>query len=249
MRKKRPKRTGGGDGGTFAELARQIYQDERADAQARVLLLATAYAVTMAPLDDETTVWRAISDALTLRGWNQLRAVIRTDIPRYERPDRRTDPLDRLCSGPRIRPHLDGPDDFRNKLRVCGTVAERKVVVKDPRTGWHTNRWFCSRHQDEADRVRQQVREQNEYAPEPIPNRGGLMPVYFDCDWVELYRWSVRPRPEASAWGGQLSEWTPPTYGVCADAWPIPGKDPVPTRPRLRLLAPPHLDDETEGTS
>lgn len=230
-RKHRPKRTGGGNGGQFAEYAHRIYQDERADTQARQLLLATAYAVTMAQLDDETTVWRAICNALgsSIRGWDHLRHIVSEDVPRYVPPGRHwgADPLDRRCRGPRIRMHPDGPDDFRNKLKVCGEKAQEKALEKDPITGWHTNHWFCARHRDHLIRVRQQVKEQNEAAPDPIPNRGGLLPSYFDSGWVQVYRWAMFDAP-----------WDPPAYGYRADDWPVPGRDTVavPQRARLRLV-------------
>jgi hypothetical protein len=228
VKKRRPKRTGGGNGHKFAELAHRIYQDDRADTRARELLLATAYAVTMAPLDEETTVWRAICNALgsSIRGWDDLRSRVREDVPRYDPPRRWiNDPMANLCMGPRVRLHPDGPDDFRNRLKVCGANAHDKVVEKDPVTGWHTYRYFCTRHQDHLARVRAQVREQNAAAPEPIPNRGGLLPSYFDSDWVQVYQWATH-----------RSDWKPPTYGYCADDWPVPGKDPVPQRARLRLV-------------
>lgn len=234
VKKRRPKRTGGGNGSEFAKYAHRIYQDKRADTRSRELLLAVAYAVTMAPIDEDveewSSVWRAICSAIgsAVTDWDGLRSRIREDIPRYEPPGRRwgTDPLDRRCSGPRVRFHPDGPDDFRNKLKICGARAHDKVVEKDPVTGWHTNRWFCERHGDQFRRVQEQVKEQNEQAPESIPNRGGLMPCYFESDWVELYRWSLHGS----------STWKPPSYGVCADDWPIPGKEPVPQRARLRLI-------------
>jgi hypothetical protein len=220
VKKRRPKRTGGGNGGKFAEIAHRIYQDDRADTQARQLLLATAYAVTMAPLDEDTTVWRAICNALgdSIRSGDDLRRIVREDIPRYEPPGWcwGTDPLHQRCSGPRVRMHPDGPDDFRNRLKICGERTQDKVAEKDPVTGWHTNRWFCTRHRDHLLRVREQVRAQNEAAPAPIPNRGGLMPCYFDSDWVQVYVW-------AQGW-----EWEPPSYGVRADDWPVPGREPVP---------------------
>ena len=135
-KKRQPKRTGGGNGSRFAEIAHRIYQDDRADTQTRQLLLATAYAITMAELDEETSVWRAICNAI----------------------------------GPSI-------------------------------TDW--------------DGLRGQIRH-------------GLMPSYFNSDWVEMYRWATRN-----------PTWEPPkVYGLRADDWPVPGKDPiaVPQRARLRLV-------------
>lgn len=38
--------------------------------------------------------------------------------------------------------------------------------------------------------------------------------------------------------------WQPPVYGIRADDWPVPGKDPVPQRARLRLAS---LDGELLG--
>lgn len=236
VRRRQPKRTGGGNGNRFAAIAARVYQDKRAGTQARELLLAVAYAVTMAPIDEEreewSSVWRAICTAIgdSVTGWDSLRRHIREDLPRYEPPGRRwgTDPLDRRCAGPRMRPHPDGPDDFRNRFKVCGAPAQDKVVEKDPVTGWHTNRWFCPRHQDQLIRVREQVREQNGRAPDPIPNRGGLLPCYFESDWVKVYRWGL--------YGSET--WKPSVYGACADDWPVPGRDPVPARARLRLVAP-----------
>lgn len=234
VKKRRTKRTGGGNGSRFAEIAHRIYQDDRADTQTRKLLLAAAYAVTMAPIDEENdewnSVWRAICSAVgnSIRDWDGLKDLISHDAPRYEPPGWRwgTDPMHRLCSGPRVRFHPDGPDDFRNRLKVCGAPAQDKIVEKDPVTGWHTNHWFCTRHHDQLLRVREQVRAQNEAAPKPVPNRGGLLPSYFNTDWIVMYRWALRH-----------PEWEPPVYGICADDWPIPGKEPVAPRARLRLAA------------
>jgi hypothetical protein len=238
-KKRQPKRKGGGDGGKFAQYASRIYQDDRATTETRSLLLAIAYVITMVPLDDDTTVWKETAKALgvpRIRHRSSLQELVRQDIPGYEPPGHRygTDPMDRLCMGPRVRPHPDGPDDWRNTMKVCGAPAQEKVIEKDPATGWHTNRWFCPRHHDHLVRVREQVRTQNETAPEPIPNHGGLLPCYFDSDWVRVYSWGL-------GW-----DWKPPSYGYRADDWPVPGRDPinVPQRARLRLVA---SVDDLEG--
>ncbi|MCX4911852.1 hypothetical protein [Streptomyces sp. NBC_00878] len=102
--------------------------------------------------------------------------------------------------------HVD-PVDYRNEHRICGANSHRRVLEKDPRTGWITAHWFCKRHTDQADRVTEQVREQNDQAPEPIPNTGGLLPCYFNADWAKVYKY-YRPR------------WEVPQYGLCADDWP-----------------------------
>ncbi|MFC9497724.1 hypothetical protein [Streptomyces sp. NPDC056982] len=235
-KKRKPKRKGGGDGAKFSEYAQRIYSDDRAGSETRSLLLAIAYVITMVPLDDDTTVWKETAKALgrpRLRHRGSVQDLVGGDIPRYEAPGSRyaDDPMDRLCMGPRVRPHPDGPDDWRNTMKVCGAPAQEKAIEKDPVTGWHTNRWFCPRHRDHLLRVRAQVRAQNESAPEPIPNKGGLLPCYFDSDWVRVYSW------------GRGWDWEPPSYGYRADDWPVPGKEPVPQRARLRLVIGGGLED------
>lgn len=65
---------------------------------------------------------------------------------------------------------------------ICGAASHHRVLEKDPVTGWVIPHWFCKRHKDHADRVAAQVKEQGEQAPEPIPNRGGLLPCYFAAE-------------------------------------------------------------------
>lgn len=104
-------------------------------------------------------------------------------------------------------PGYTPPRDWRTEDGVCGAGSHHRILEKDPRTGWVTAHWFCKRHKAHADRVAEQVRVQNEQAPEPIPNTGGLLPCYFKADWEKVYR-HYRPR------------WEPPKYGLAADDWP-----------------------------
>lgn len=123
----------------------------------------------------------------------------------------------------RLDPGSLPPHDWRTEGGVCGAGSHHRVLEKDPRTGWVTAHWFCKRHTDHAERVAEQVREQNEAAPEPIPNTGGLLSCYFKTDWERVYR---RYAPY----------WTPPAYGLCADDWPEPGQALTRSRGRLRIL-------------
>ncbi|MGW3954035.1 hypothetical protein ACWEKM_24645 [Streptomyces sp. NPDC004752] len=133
--------SGGGSGATFAAYAHRIYQDPRADGPTRQLLLAIAYALTMAPAKDGTSVWATIRAAL-------------------------------------------GPDTSR--------IALRRLIIKD--------------------------------LPRENPDRGGLLPCYFDADWLHIYRWATT-----------RTTWQPPAQGLRADDSPAP----PPQRPRLHLVAPP----------
>jgi hypothetical protein len=118
------------------------------------------------------------------------------------------------------------PRDWRTEDGVCGASSYHRVLEKDPRTGWVTAHWFCKRHKDHAECVTEQVREQNEQAPEPIPNTGGLLPCYFKADWEKVYR-HYRPR------------WEPPRYGLAADDWAaVPAPQPR-RHGRLRAISEP----------
>lgn len=227
-RNRRPKRTGDGDGNRFAGLARRIYRDGRADPQSRELLLAVAYTLTMAPLDGEISEWQVTARALgpDRSGNNRLPDLLRHDIPCYS-SSAYSEPLSRVCGGPRVRPH-PVPDSVENRLGICGAAAGQYALEKLPETGWYKYHWFCARHRDRLRMVRAHVEAGNVMAPEPIPNKGGLLPCYFESDWVAVYR--------AVSYAGE--KWEPPVYGVRADEWPVPGRDAArPARPRLRLVA------------
>lgn len=242
---------GGGGGRDFASFAHRIYQDQRADGPSRELLLAFAYVITMQPTDSPKEQFRNLRAALgashsRLRYGDRLAGLMEHDLPRYIPPDERPggyDPSTRRCIGPRVRPYKERPykgeqmtlpervaqagrdaEDFRNTDNVCGAPGKHRVLEKQPGTGWYVYHWFCPRHRNHAARVQEQVRAQSAAAPEPIPNSGGLLPCYFEANWPKLYTHYV------GDW------WKPPVYGVRADDWPIPGKQPVPQRARLRLV-------------
>lgn len=174
------------------------------------------------------------------------------DAPRYDlNRDRRTWDVGK-CQGPRLRPYkprepkkdpsvvdLTPPPMFydgrggamtlsqrrqqEDPGNVCGARGSVSVREYDLVTGQlRAVHWFCRRHKEHADRVREQIKAAGE-RPEPIPNVGGLLPCYFALPWEKVYEWA---RP----W------WKPPYYGVCADDWPSPEHAMVPKRPRLSLV-------------
>lgn len=116
------------------------------------------------------------------------------------------------------------PRDWRTEDGVCGADSHHRILEKDPRTGWVTAHWFCKRHKEHADRVAEQVREQNERAPEPVPNAGGLLPCYFKADWEKVYRHYRRG-------------WEPPKYRLCADDWPSVEEAQARRHGRLRAIS------------
>ena len=254
---KRKRKGGGGRGSQFYDYATQIYNDQRADGPARELLLAVAYAVTTPGVEgDGKAQWALVRKALgpTWGHRSRIEELVGRDVPQYVPPDRQVggySDWSRRCQAPRLRPYRERPvpgmeytgaqraaqvkreaEDFRNVEKICGDRGQERVLEKLPDTGWHRYRYFCPRHLDHLARVREQVREQNERAPQPIPNVGGLLPCYFDADWETLYRKYAPAR------------WQPPVYGLRADDWPVPGKDPVPARARLRLVIGGLLDEQ-----
>lgn len=251
---KRKRKDGGGGGGSeFYEYAQRIYSDDRADSDARALLMAFAYAIVTAPPEDGKAQWVLIKEALGQgRVRPRLAELMRKDTPRYVSPMYEPASYDNLrgvCSAPRLRPFRSRPwsganaqdiaeqakrdeEDFRNTRMICGAQTSEYVIERLPDTGWHKLHYFCTAHRDYLDRIRAQVAGFNKVAPQPIPNAGGLLPSYFDADWVEAYRF----------YRGE--QWESPVYGVCADDWPIPGREPVAPRARLRLAA---LDGELLG--
>jgi hypothetical protein len=194
----------------------------------------------------------------TARACWRMHELIAADAPRYERGRWRAG--QGACEGPRLRPyrprrvaaparclvsdhhpHLgdcrypevygDGAEPPPRDDRLCGTDGVIEVVEYDMVTGWETAHWFCRRHAGRAAEVRVQLAAGGE-PPEPIPNTGGLLPRYFATDWPEVYRkYCDRAR-------GSLAPvaWEPPYYGCDADQWPVPGRDPVPRRPRLAVI-------------
>lgn len=245
----------------FDDLIARVWHDPRMTPGTRDLIFAMAWALerdTDRPAGGE--FWNKVRALLGRdeRGRHRLRYLIAADAPRYESPNTWHTAT---CEAPRLRvreepdavttvrcayphhPHLGacrqvtrtGPADARPTWKpapagaVCGANAnpELHVIEHDPRTGWRIDHWFCTRHKDHAGRVRAQV-EAAGPAPEPIPTTGGLLPCYFKADFERLYRDGTQ----------RLHlQWEPPVYGLCADDWPLPGRDSaLPRRAGLRLV-------------
>jgi hypothetical protein len=197
--------------------------------EARELILLLAWLAARDPNrydnDGNLISWRKRASAILgdygpgPRRESRLADLLYADRPRYE--DKRSSWEERQCAAPMIR-----------RAGLCGQHAIGHDYTVDQETGWRTAVWFCRRHEAWGRDLRQQ-RLANP-SPEPIPNAGGLVTSYLLTDgqedaWARLYK-------EAAVW--KLDRrWEPPkTYGVVADRWPIPGKDPVPQRARLRLV-------------
>jgi len=143
-----------------------------------------------------------------LRFWE----LIRSDLPRYE---------------PASIHRRNGCAAWLPKARrTCGRGTRTGFRVTNPVDGTWEPVGYCSRHHEQSDAawLAEQCRQQAGL-PEPLPNRGGLLPCYLPWDWMKNYR-------KASG------NWTPPAVGIRADDWPVLAKveaaDPNP--PRLSVL-------------
>lgn len=206
----------------------------------------------------DVTFWTLVRRSLGADsiGRARISELIAADAPRYEdRSDWFSS--NGPCEGPRVRPykpreqHNAGgcylshhphvgpcrftevygvgaqPHDHTEGGAICGARSSIRVKERDMATGWVTSRWFCRRHEGRAREVRAQLAARGE-PPEPIPNRGGLLPRYFAADWAKIYDHHC---------GKIHRRWSEPYCGVDADHWPTPGKTMIPKRPRLALVA------------
>lgn len=227
----------------FAALVHAVYQDGRADRQSRELLHAMAYALTVGRVPDRSA-WQTAGTVLGHgpTGRPRIKELAALDVPRYVEPGQESF-VEGACEAARHRPYVPrnttrygkakATDDWRNTSNQCGAHGTIRITEKNPRTGWHSLRWYCSRHRAEANRVAAQLQVQNDAAPAPIPNRGGLLPVFFRAEWETVYRWAL----------GNPS-WEPPVRGISADDWPSAGQTPLSRRPRLSLVLCDDLDGE-----
>lgn len=206
----------------------RIYADDRFTGRyggrLRTFAVTTVWAVSVDPGPGAT--WRNVADRMGLSNW-ELWKLVREDAPRYEPPNLHER---NGCAAP--KPRAGGR---------CGKSPQISFRVTDPGTGAWQIVGFCSRHSEYADMVRRAETEltASGAVPEPLPNRGGLLPCYIDCDWPDLY---------AKARRG----WTPPRVGIRADDWPVMEKVAAAEPPALRLITGDahsgrgHGDDETK---
>lgn len=126
--------------------------------------------------------------------WRWIKKVIADDVPRYA-----IDPPRALrCGAPMIR--RDGP---------CGKSTSTRWIDRDPTTGEQEWIGFCSRHYTAQQDILRRERLADWVAhgrPEPAPNRGGVLPRYFDTDWPKWWAWAAPYRTPSQ--GGR--EATPP---------------------------------------
>lgn len=235
--------------GVFEQIATKAYGNPRIPPGTRELILAIGYGAYLDPKGGRSSALdRARVHLGRDRGGSlRINRLVQEDRPRYEMPERFRPVGPGMapgCAGPRLRPYkpragrtLPGVhgsagyppprEDHRNRDKVCGAPSRHRVPERDPLTGRiATVHWFCDRHRAEVERVEAQLASINESAPEPIPNTGGWLPVFFSGDWGSVYR-------------HYAPMWNPPGYGIRADEWPDPEtmtEGGGVKRPRLRVV-------------
>lgn len=233
----RTKGKGGGSRDGYDAAVERIYRDDRMGRPTREIALLLAWLVCRDPNRFNAGAWHRAEAILGTKKYGRhtqsvAGLLLADDLPRYEVDRSTPEWLDQTCSAPMIR-----------RSGVCGQQARDNSYTADPVTGWRTPVWFCRRHEDfgrAADRALEQ-------APEPVPNRGGLLPGYFRlkggmASWEQNYRWAAH---QADPF--RYEAWQPPSHGMNADLWPAPGREPqtADAAPKLQLVV---LDGELVDT-
>lgn len=205
----------------YDQLLGRVYDERRMPTSTRDLILALGWVTLRDPRrhDPAITTWvrtREVLNATNEQMWRHLA----DDIPRYD--SQLHDKTPHGCQAPMVR--VD---------RLCGRGTVHGFAERDPVTGWSRSWNFCNRPRCRAyaQPIWERARHSYTVAPEPIPNAGGLLPLFFTWDWEPKYRKAARLIRHKSAW-------EPPSYGLSADEWPtVPGQEPVRAFPKLRLIA------------
>jgi hypothetical protein len=204
----------------YDALAARVYEERRMPAGTRDLVLALGWVTLRDPRrhDPAVPMWQRTGEVLNADN-RRLWQLIADDAPRYA-PDWEAGPHG--CRAPMARAG-----------RPCGKPTTIGFAEFDPASGWMTSWAFCSRPRCRAymQPIRERAHGSKARAPEAVPNRGGLLPVFLSWDWEAKYRRAAQIVPG-------ITGWTPPSYGLSAETWPaVPGQEPPKAFPRLRLVA------------
>ncbi|WP_105974708.1 hypothetical protein [Streptomyces geranii] len=204
----------------YDQLTARVYGERRLPTCTRDLILALGWVTLRDPKrhHPDVPVWDRTREVLNLDN-RQMWETIAEDVPRYEH-DWHAGPSG--CQAPMVR--VD---------RLCGRSTTIGFAEFDPATGWMRDWGFCSRPRcrEYARPILERAEHSKDRAPEPIPNAGGRLPLFFAWNWESRYRKAMRVIRHRT-------EWEPPSYGLSADEWPaVPGQDKPQAFPKLRLVA------------
>lgn len=205
----------------YDQLAARVYGEDRMPSGTRDLILALGWVTLRDPRrhDPDRSMWGRTRDVLNADN-KQIWQLIAEDVPRYD-----SDLHDKPswgCQAPMVR-----------AKRLCGRTTMYGFSEFDPATGWATSWGFCNRPRcrEYMRTIEARAKGSQKRAPEPIPNAGGLLPLFFTWNWEAKYR-------KAMELVRYSSSWEPPSYGLSADEWPeVPGQEKPKAFPKLRLIA------------
>ncbi|QKW31439.1 hypothetical protein HUT11_35335 (plasmid) [Streptomyces seoulensis] len=206
----------------YDQLASRVYGETRMPSGTRDLILALGWVTLRDPRrhDPTRSIWERTRDVLNADN-KRIWQLIAEDAPRY---DVRLTEANTLsgCQAPMIR--VD---------RLCGRSTMHGFSEFDPATGWSRYWGFCNRPRcrEYAKPIWERARHSATKRPEPIPNAGGLLPLFFTWGWEAKYL-------KAAELIHTIHGWKPPSYGLSADEWPeVPGQEKPKAFPKLRLIA------------
>ncbi|WP_228981421.1 hypothetical protein [Streptomyces sp. DH12] len=205
----------------YDQLTTRVYAERRMPAGTRDLILALGWVTLRDPRRHDPTLgtWTRTRDILNADN-KRMWQLIADDVPRYD--SRLHDNSPRGCQAPMVR-----------AKRLCGRTTLIGFCEFDPVTGWARSWGFCGRPRcrEYGRPIEERARGSLARAPEPIPNLGGLLPLFFASNWEAKYR-------KAMELIRHTSGWEPPSYGLSADEWPeVPGQEKPKAFPKLRLVA------------
>lgn len=207
----------------YDQLTSRVYAERRMPSGTRDLLLALGWATLRDPRrhhPDRALIWVRTREALNVDN-KRMWQLVAEDAPRYDaRISEANDPYG--CQAPMVRVN-----------RLCGRSTIIGFSEFDPVTGWSRSWGFCNRPRcrEYGRPIQERAHHSFTKRPEPIPNVGGLLPLFFSWDWEAKYR-------KAMELIRYTTSWDPPSYGLSADEWPnVPGNEPVKAFPKLRLAA------------
>lgn len=206
----------------YDELAARVYGERRMPSGTRDLILSLGWVTLRDPRrhDPTLTTWARTRDMMNADN-RTIWKLIADDAPRYDASiSEAGDPTG--CQAPMIR-----------APRLCGRTTMHGFSEFDPATGWSRSWGFCNRPRcrEYAKPIWERARHSYTVRPEPIPNRGGLLPLFFTWNWQAKYEKATELTVGARGW-------KPPSYGLSADEWPeVAGQEKPKAFPKLRLIA------------
>jgi len=206
----------------FDQLATRVYEERRMPTGTRDLILALGWVTLRDPRRHDPTrlLWERTRDVLNADN-KRMWELIAEDAPRYDAHLTEAS-TPNGCQAPMVR-----------AKRLCGRSTIHGFSEFDPVTGWSRYWGFCNRPRcrEYAKPIWERAKHSATKRPEPIPNTGGLLPLFFSWNWKDKYA-------KAAERIYTIHGWQEPSYGLSADEWPqVPGQEKPKAFPKLRLIA------------